>query len=98
MISYHRQETLQPDRAMGDLLAEHGTLYSAGMTWHPEPGHTTSFTSRYYFSHEECDQATARLLREAGYKPPRFWQWWRWDEPRPNKAVRTLLSQLTASP
>lgn len=78
---------------MGKLLTKHGTLYSAGFTWSPEPNCKRSFRSEYYATAEECDRVTVRALRDLGYQKPRWFEYWRWGEPRPNERVMAALDR-----
>ncbi|MDR7032447.1 hypothetical protein [Mesorhizobium sp. BE184] len=83
---------VQPDVDYRDLLDKYGTIYSAGFTWHPSPGVTTSFQARWYFTKEDCDRATADTLKSMGYQRPRWWQWWRWNEMKPGREVSRMLT------
>jgi hypothetical protein len=36
-------------------------------------------------SPEEAEQFAWEFARENGYRPPRWWEWWRWGEKRPRR-------------
>lgn len=89
-----RAHTELPGRLSGDLgelLKKHHILYSAGFTWSPKPSAQRSFRSEYYATSEEADNATAHALRSLGYQKPRWWEYWRWGETRPNERVMEKL-------
>lgn len=81
---------------VGELLQRHKTLYGAGHTWSPSPNEIFSFESKYYASKEDADAAAIKLLRSMAYKPPRWFEYWRWGEPLPNATV--LAAIRTSSP
>lgn len=73
------------------LLAEYGCLHSAGFWWKPKPHVRYSFESRYHATSESADEVTIKALREMGYREPRWFEYWRWNEPRPNPRVHAAL-------
>lgn len=60
-------------------------------------GHT-EFGSTGFDHPRHRDLSFARGLVELGYEEPRWWQWWRWDENRPNEDVMALYRQMKEKP
>lgn len=67
------------------LLNEQGWREAHGyeFTWADSPSSTTTVRGSYYQTAEECRAAKMKALEEFGYKPPRWWQYWRWGEVEP---------------
>lgn len=42
-------------------------------------------------SREQANRLFAVALNDCGYRPPRFWQFWRWGEQKPSRAVLSLM-------
>ena len=57
------------------------TQYYAGAWFMKEPGHKASFTDGPFDTAQEQRRAQQEWLQRNGYTKPRWWQWWRWDEP-----------------
>ena len=58
------------------------TKYYSGAWLMKAPGHRASFSDGPFYTAEEQRCSQQKWLFENGYTKPRFWQWWRWDEPR----------------
>lgn len=54
--------------------------YQRTHTWHSSQFGRMKTTTGYFLEAHLADQCLVKLLREAGYKRPRWWQFWRWGE------------------
>ncbi len=61
--------------------------YGCSFSWHRNGGVETYSVSGCA-SRREAESAILRYLEEAGYRPPRWWEYWRWDEQKPPKLER----------
>jgi hypothetical protein len=68
-----------------------GTMYSYGLSWHRQPGDTTSVSLGPYSDQEQGEQEFAQALTTMGYSKPKWWQYWRWGENRPSDRVLERL-------
>lgn len=62
------------------FLKEHVTAYHYGHVWYPKRGEMSKVEGGPFATKEECNKARDRALKAFGYRPPRWWQYWRWDE------------------
>ena len=50
--------------------------------WYNKNGNTTSIRGTGYDTQEEANAAMRYTAAGFGYKPPRWWEYWRRQEPR----------------
>ena len=50
--------------------------------WYPKPGVTERFTVSECDSMAEAIDGLLELVARSKYRPPRWWEWWRWREDR----------------
>lgn len=57
------------------------------VVWNRNPGERAVYEESGFETRDEMYAARDELLREIGWTPPRWWQYWRWDDTRlPRKA------------
>lgn len=56
--------------------------------WTSADGSVSRIHGQWFDTPEERDMAFGRALGAFGYQPPKWWQFWRWHEPRPSVAPR----------
>jgi hypothetical protein len=63
--------------------------YVQEIKWTIKPGHTKSISveGNEGQSLESVQAMAAAYAKQWGWTPPKWWQWWRWNDTRlPNKA------------
>ena len=65
-----------------DALKEWRVVHNAGGWFKPSPNRMVTFKSGPYRTAEEAKASLQRWLDELEYTKPKWWQWWRWDEPK----------------
>lgn len=67
------------------MLAESptGVVYSYGITWTKRDGTVCTTSGTGYYEREVRKQVLRSVIRQ-GWTYPRWWQWWRWDDTRPD--------------
>jgi hypothetical protein len=68
---------------MNDHMCQLGHGYTVVWTRFGE-GRST-FHACGFSTPEEADKSRAESLRGYGWEPPKWWQWWRWDDTRPTR-------------
>lgn len=61
-----------------------GMVCSSTIKWHSLDGSVSSITSGLYDNCREARKNALRAAIQCGYTYPKWWQWWRWSEARPN--------------
>jgi hypothetical protein len=59
----------------------HPTKYGSGVVWRDRNRAVTSVWVDGYDTPAEARAAALETAIEGGWTPPRWWQWWRWEEP-----------------
>jgi hypothetical protein len=52
--------------------------------WTDIDGSKSSVCSDYHFHARDARKEALRMARKWGWTYPRWWQWWRWEDSRPN--------------
>jgi hypothetical protein len=61
------------------------TKYGQGLAWTDITGRHHEITVSGCDTWEEAAREVIRLAEKDGWTPPRWWQFWRWNDTRPDK-------------
>ena len=81
---------------MSELLRALGphnvsVTYSKTVEWRDMSGGRTAWTTEGT-DLRDVEVSAFRLAAQSGWKPKKWWQWWRWDDtPNPSAEVASLL-------
>lgn len=78
------QERRFSEREMAHMAAG-GSVRYLGHTWYDASGGTTSVRSGPFFSLSEAEEGEREMggsIARIGYRPPRWYEFWRWKECR----------------
>lgn len=67
---------------LNELLNKNGIAYRKEIRWQPALGVYCSVSSAFHASAEAADRDAVTAALEAGYYAPKWWQFWRWREPK----------------
>lgn len=73
-----------------EYLKTHKTAYSFSFRYNG-----SEYWQGFFDSQESLEDAQVRHLKAIGYKPRKFWQFWRNDETKPSKRVLKRLVDIT---
>lgn len=65
-----------------DLSEPAGALYGQIIRWTDFDGSKTTVSVNGFETLEEARAAAVRSAKDSGWTPPRWWQWWRWEDTR----------------
>lgn len=72
-------------------LKRGGTLYYYSLEWRDASNSKTGLRVGPYFNREDGEAEFAASLHKAGYRPPKWWEYWRWGDDRPSQRVLKLI-------
>lgn len=55
-------------------------LYGQSIGWHDRSGTFTQIEVDGFHTPEDALEEALTVAGELGWKPPRWWQWWRWGD------------------
>lgn len=77
-------------------LQSGGTLYSYGKTWRDSPSSESTVRLGPFMDENEGEERFALALHNMGYREPKWWQYWRWNEWKLSETVRDRIAALEA--
>lgn len=71
---------VRDDPRLLKVMKEHGVACQKDVVWHPDPRTKVTVRSRWHGDLETARLEAFRMAKEAGWTPPKWWQWWRWSD------------------
>lgn len=61
-----------------------GVIYGFAISWTDLNGGKRSIKTTGFYTARDARRSVVRAARRSGWTYPRWWQFWRWDDTRPN--------------